>query len=433
MNTKPIDVLIEFIGIMNHYTTLVEAEYLPFLTEIWKFCKVLQTENTRKTKGDIGYSIVKIAGGSFIIAGMALTPVSFGTSQSLTIAGLSLTSGSTVASISHSIASKIKVKKRKPEETEDQLRKSGLSEKCQTKETLDKSRKAGFLHTLLSKVDQFAKSEQMDSRFYIIERILDMWSLKSKELLENVGHIYIKKYEFEIEEVTVDTSLKTSIKNKAKSCLNNVKMTTETILKTVPAVKNILNVHGAGPVMKNGTSKAYSACDAYSNVQECFSRAHASSLASIHRVAEAKKIVSMQPAMQKLVPASMKKTAHGITTLHPAIGYTLTGAGIFAEGVTIGLNIRKIKNHDKCDAEKSLGEVITLYESERKEFHKTMYEIAEQIEKQLIPEIQNNKNSETAMNYENQIHEFNRLRTYLTVGFKSVFDIFNGRYECLPI
>lgn len=60
MNTEPIDVLIEFVGIMNHYTTLVEAEYLPFLTEIWKFCKVLQTENTRKTYGDIGYSSGKI-------------------------------------------------------------------------------------------------------------------------------------------------------------------------------------------------------------------------------------------------------------------------------------------------------------------------------------------------------------------------------------
>lgn len=365
------------------------------------------------------FILVRIAGGSLIIAGIALTPVSFGTSQSLTIAGLSLTGGSTFASIFHSITSKIIVNKRKPEETEDQFRKSGLSEECQTEETLDKSRKADLLHTLLSKVCKFAKSEQMDSRFHIIERILEQWSLKSKELLENVGHIYMKKYEFGIDQVTIDTSWKTRIKNKAESCLNNVTMT--------------LNVHKAVPVMINGTSKAYSACGAYSNVQECISRAHASSLASIHRVAEAKKIVSMKPAMQKLVPASMKKTANGMTTLQPAIGYTLTGAAIFADGVAIGLNIRKIKSHEKCNAEKSLDEVITLYESERNEFHKTMYEIAEQIEKQLIPKIQNNKNNETAMNYENQIHEFNRLRTYLTVGFKSVFDICNGRYACFPI
>ncbi|XP_071133353.1 uncharacterized protein [Mytilus edulis] len=432
-HAEPIHVLIKFIDIMYHYTIFLEAEYVPFLTEIWKFCKVLQTENTRKTKGDIGYSAVRIAGGSLIIAGIALTPVSFGTSQSLTIAGLSLTGGSTFASIFHSITSKIIVNKRKPAETVDQFRKSGLSEECQTEETLDKSRKADLLHTLLSKVGQFAKSEQMDSRFHIIETILSQWSLKSKELLENVGHIYIIKNEFEIEEVTVDTSLKTLIKNKAEICLNNVKMTTETILKTVPAGKTILKVHKAGPVMINGTSKAYSACGAYSNVQECFSRAHASSLASIHRVAEAKKIVSMKPAMQKLVPAGMKKTANGMTTLQPAIGYTLTGAAIFADGVAIGLNIRKIKSREKCNAEKSLDEVITLYESERNEFHKTMYEIAEQIEKQLIPKIQNNENNETAMYHENQIHEFNRLRTYLTVGFKSVFDICNGRYACFPI
>lgn len=416
MNTEPhaepIDVLIEFIGIMYHYTIFLEAEYLPFLTEILNFCKVLQTENTRKTKGDIGYSAVRIVGGSLIIAGIALTPVSFGTSQSLTIAGLSLTGTSTAASISHYIVSKIKANKRKPK---------------------DKPSKAGFLHTL-SKVGQFAKCEQSDSRFHIIERILDMWSLKSKELLGIVGNIYIKKDEFEIEQVTVDTSLKKRIKDKAKICVIDVKMTTETILKTVPAGKYILNVHRAGPVIMNGTSKAYSACGAYSKVHECFSRAHATSLATIpNRVAEAKKIVSMQPAMQKLVPASLKKTTNGITTLHPAIGYTLTGAGIFADGVAIGLNIQRIKNQDKCEAEKSLDEVITLYESERNEFYKTMYEIAEQIEKQLIPKIQNNKNNETAMYSENQIHEFNRLRTCLTVGFKSVFDICNGRYECLPI
>lgn len=384
------------------------------------------------------FILVRIVGGSLIIAGIALTPVSFGTSQSLTIAGLSLTGTSTAASISHYIVSKIKANKRKPKETEDQLRNSGfptrnLSEECQAEETLDKPSKAGFLHTL-SKVGQFAKCEQSDSRFHIIERILDMWSLKSKELLGIVSNIYIKKHEFEIEQVTVDTSLKTRIKDKAKSCVIDVKMTTETILKTVPAGKYILSVHRAGPVIMNGTSKAYSACGAYSNVHECFSRAHATSLATIpNRVAEAKKIVSMQPAMQKLVPASLKKTTNGITTLHPAIGYTLTGAGIFADGVAIGLNIQRIKNQDKCEAEKSLDEVITLYESERKEFYKTMYEIAEQIEKQLIPEIQNNKNNETAMYSENQIHEFNRLRTYLTVGFKSVFDICNGRYECLPI
>lgn len=60
MSTEPFGVLIEFIGIMKHYTILLEAEYIPFLTEIWKFCKVLQTENTRKTKGDIGYSAGKI-------------------------------------------------------------------------------------------------------------------------------------------------------------------------------------------------------------------------------------------------------------------------------------------------------------------------------------------------------------------------------------
>lgn len=51
----------------------------------------------------------------------------------------------------------------------------------------------------------------------------------------------------------------------------------------------------------NGASKAYSAWGTCSNVHEGLSRAHGGSLATIHRVAEAKKIVSMQLAMQKLV------------------------------------------------------------------------------------------------------------------------------------
>lgn len=60
MDEEPIDIIMEFIGIMTMYITLLEAEYLPFLTEIWKFSNVLEKQNTLNTTRNIGYSAGEI-------------------------------------------------------------------------------------------------------------------------------------------------------------------------------------------------------------------------------------------------------------------------------------------------------------------------------------------------------------------------------------
>ncbi|XP_063444017.1 uncharacterized protein LOC134724742 [Mytilus trossulus] len=389
MKAEPIDVMIEFIGIMNIYTTLLEAEYLPILTEILNFSDVLQTENSRKTKGNIMYSAVRITGGSLIIAGIALSPVSFGTSNCLTIAGCTLTGGSTIASISHSLSSDILINKRNPHKTTDMFK------------------NPSFLRRLLSKVSRIRECESKESQFYTIEKILEMMLRKLANFEENVGEIYVRKHEFEIEEDIVDNSLKTRIKDKIKRCWNNVKR----IMKPVPAVNDTVN-NKTGPAIRNTVSTTKDVYNAYSDVKECISHATNPNYAN----------EANQPVMDLVPDCFLQELENGINILHPAVDSTLIGAGMIFDCVSIGRNVQKIRNRETCEEAKTLQEVINSYESDRKEFHKSMHQIAEKIEKQVIPCILNNEN---AVYHEYQISEFKRLKTFLGDGFQSVFEICN--------
>lgn len=364
---------------------------------------------------------MKIIGGSLIIAGIALTPVSLGTSNGLTMIGLSLTSASTVLNMSLSVRSKIIITSCKPAQTADMFSSRRFSTPILSKirqfaepkvlKTLDKLSDAGFVPQFLNEASKFAKCEPEKNHFHIIEEILNMWSRKLTDFEEKLVGIYVKKVEFEIEEVIPDNSWTTRIKNKGKRCLDSVKLAGYRVLNTFPGV------------LLTGASKTYSACNACSNLHECFSTDPACSLTTNpNHVSDSSNFFSMQTAMKQLVPSCLTKSTNGITTLRPVVGCTLTGAGMFVDGVSIGLNVRKILKKEKSDDVKSLHEVITSYESDRKEFHKSMYQIAEKIEKLLIPSIQTNKN---ATCQEHKINEFNRLRKVLTAEFKSVIDIFN--------
>lgn len=88
-------------------------------------------------------------------------------------------------------------------------------------------------------------------------------------------------------------------------------------------------------------------------------------------------------------------------------GCTIAGAGIITDRESIGLNIKKMVNQEKCTKAKTLQELITEYESKRIEFYNSMHQIADLIEKQLISRIQAN---EDVMFHEYQIKVFYRLR-----------------------
>lgn len=154
---------------------------------------------------------MRTVGGTLIVAGFALIPVSFGCSQGMTIAGLCLTGTSTVANISHSVISKCIVIKRKPKKTKGMFRNANSVDRIFSKirqfaqrktiETTGKFNDASLIHQLVSKISQLAKGETQENRFQIIEDILQMFLRKLECLEEYMGDMYIKKGVFEIVEV----------------------------------------------------------------------------------------------------------------------------------------------------------------------------------------------------------------------------------------
>lgn len=135
--------------------------------------------------------------------------------------------------------------------------------------------------------------------------------------------------------------------------------------KTVPDVKDDANINKTCPLVLNGvsfvlngTSNACDACNFCSDVHECINRFRAYSLATIpNRVVESKRLISMQPALQKVVPTSLQKSANGVTTLHPALGCTIAGAGIITDSVSIGLNILKNGRSGKMYKSKNITRI----------------------------------------------------------------------------